>query len=59
MMIEGSGAGSGSTPLTSGSGSRRPKNIWIWWIRIWIHNTAEKDTFDKDLQVIARCNIFE
>jgi hypothetical protein len=30
MMIEGSG--SGSIPLTSGSGSRRPKNIRI---RIW------------------------
>ncbi len=42
MMIEGSG--SGSIPLTSGSGSWRPKNTWIririrntasnWWIRI-------------------------
>jgi hypothetical protein len=33
MMIEGSG--SGSIPLTSGpgSGSRRPKNMWIRWIR--------------------------
>ncbi len=32
MMIE----GSGSIPLTSGSGSgfRRPKNMWILWIRI-------------------------
>ncbi len=31
MMIEGSGsrAGSGSIPLTSGSGSGRPKNTWI------------------------------
>jgi hypothetical protein len=40
MMIEGSGsgAGSGSIPLTSGSGSRRPKNMWIRWIRI--RNTA-------------------
>jgi len=30
-MIE----GSGSKPLTNGSGSgfRRPKNMWIWWIR--------------------------
>jgi hypothetical protein len=30
MMIEGSGsrAGSGSIPLTSGSGSGRPKNMW-------------------------------
>jgi hypothetical protein len=30
-MIEGSG--SGSKPLTNGSGSGRPKNIWIRWIR--------------------------
>ncbi len=41
MMIEGSG--SGSIPLTSrsGFGSRRPKNMWIRWIRIRIriHNT--------------------
>ncbi len=31
MMIEGSrsGVGSGLIPLTSGSGSRRPKNMWI------------------------------
>jgi hypothetical protein len=33
MMIEGSGSGSregsGSIPLTSGSGSWRPKNTWI------------------------------
>jgi hypothetical protein len=29
MMIE----GSGSIPLTSGSGSGRPKNMWIRWIR--------------------------
>jgi hypothetical protein len=49
MMIEGSGSragsgsgsragsGSGSIPLTSGSGSGRPKNTWIRWIRIrWI-----------------------
>ncbi len=37
MMIEGSGsrAGSGSIHLTceSGSGSRRPKKMWILWIR--------------------------
>ncbi len=38
--------GSGSTPLTNGSGSRfrRPKNTWIRWIRIRIRirirNTA-------------------
>jgi hypothetical protein len=38
MMIE----GSGSIPLTSGSGSGRPKNMWIRWIRfrIRIRNTA-------------------
>jgi hypothetical protein len=39
-MIE----GSGSIPLTSGSGSGRPKNMWIRWIRIririWIRNTG-------------------
>ncbi len=31
------GSGSGSIPLTNGSGSGRPKNTWI---RIWIRNTA-------------------
>ncbi len=35
-MIEGSGSragtGSASIPLTSGSGSGRPKNTWIRWI---------------------------
>jgi hypothetical protein len=38
MMIE----GSGSIPMTSGSGSvsGRPKNMWIRWIRIRIRNTA-------------------
>ncbi len=36
ITIEGSGsrAGSGSIPMTSGSGSGRPKNMWIRWIRI-------------------------
>jgi hypothetical protein len=47
MMIEGSGsrAGyeSGSIPLTDGSRSRRPKNMWIRWIRI--RNTATISTF--------------
>ncbi len=39
-MVEGSR--SRSTPLAngSGSGSRRPKNTWIRWIRIRIRNTA-------------------
>ncbi len=36
LMLEGSG--SGSLTLTNGSGSRRPKNIWI--LRIRIRNTA-------------------
>jgi hypothetical protein len=42
IMTEGSGSGSragsrsGSIPLTSGSGSGRPKNMWIRWIRIRI-----------------------
>ncbi len=36
MMIE----GSGSIPLTSGSGSGRPKNMWIPWIRIRLRNTG-------------------
>jgi hypothetical protein len=35
---EGSGARSGFIPLTNGSGSGRPKNIWIRRIRI--HNTG-------------------
>ncbi len=34
MMTEGSG--SGSIPLTNSSGSGRPKNMWIRWIRIRI-----------------------
>ncbi len=34
--ISGSRAGSGSIPLTCGSGSGRPKNMWIRWIRIRI-----------------------
>jgi hypothetical protein len=38
LMIEESG--SGSIRLTNGSGSRRPKNIRILQIRIWIRNTA-------------------
>jgi hypothetical protein len=47
MMIEGSGsgAGAGSIPLTSGSG--RPKNMWIRWIRIRNRNTGLKGTIRK------------
>jgi hypothetical protein len=43
-MIE----GSGSIPLTngSGSGSRRPQNMWIRWIRI--RNTGGLDFFLRD-----------
>jgi hypothetical protein len=45
MMIEGSG--SGSIHLTSGSGSGRPKNMWIRWVRI--HNTGHDNIFLKSL----------
>ncbi len=52
MMIE----GSGSIPLTSGSGSgsRRPKNMWIRWIRIRIRirNTAQKTS---DWGILCLC----
>ncbi len=43
-MIEGSGSGAGSIPLTNRSGSRRPTNMWIRWIRIRIRirNTGRK-----------------
>jgi hypothetical protein len=44
MMVEGSGFG--SIPQTYGSGSGRPKNMWIRWIqiriRIRIRNTADR-----------------
>jgi hypothetical protein len=45
MMIEESG--SGSIPLTNESGSGRPKNMWIRWIRIRIRirNTEENEVF--------------
>jgi hypothetical protein len=36
--VSGPGAGSGSIPLTCGSGSARHKNMWIRWIQI--RNTA-------------------
>jgi hypothetical protein len=32
--------------MTEGSGSGRPKNIWIWWIRI---NTARKKRIKKGI----------
>ncbi len=32
----------GSMPLTNGSGSRRPKNMWIRWIRIRIRFASYK-----------------
>ena len=41
MMIE--GTGSGSIPLTSGSG--RPKNMWIQWIRKTGKNTLKWSIF--------------
>jgi hypothetical protein len=43
-MIEGSE--SGSIPLTSGSGSWRPKNTWIRLIRIRIRNTGYSDIYN-------------
>jgi hypothetical protein len=39
---EGSRSGTGSKPLTNGSGSGRPKNLWIQLIRIRIRNTGFK-----------------
>ncbi len=41
LMIERSGSGAGSVPLTNGSGSGRPKNIRIIRLRILIRNTAK------------------
>jgi hypothetical protein len=78
MMIEGSGSragsGSGSIPLTSGSGSWRPKNLWIRWIRIririrntakkyWIRITAVQGQIyrrakKKKAGIISNCHIF-
>ncbi len=50
LMIAGPGSESGSIPLNNGSGSRRPKNMWI---RIRIRNTAIhctiKDTLSHHL----------
>jgi hypothetical protein len=46
LLIEefGSGAGSRSIPRTNGSGSGRPKNMWIRLIRIRIHNTDRNES---------------
>jgi hypothetical protein len=54
-MIEGSRPGSGSIPLTNGygSGSRRPKNTWIRWIRIRIRNTAFQ--FRQQRHILKPC----
>ncbi len=57
LVIEGSRSGSvsGSIPLTdrSGSGSRRPKNMWIRWIRIRIRicNTDRNTAYLYDLYI--------
>jgi hypothetical protein len=57
MIAEGSG--SGSIPLTNGSGSGRPQNMWIRWIRIRIRNTG-LDNFSIEIfyvltTVMIRC----
>jgi hypothetical protein len=49
-MIEGSRAGSGSIPLTNGSGSRRLKNMWIRRIRI--RNTVRKTAVNTILRAV-------
>jgi hypothetical protein len=51
LMIEGSG--DGFIPLTrgTGSGSRRPRNIWILWIRIRIQEAQKHmDPLDPEAQ---------
>jgi hypothetical protein len=57
LMIEGSGSragsGSGSIPLTNGSG--RPKNNWIRWIRIRIRNTFVIPYTQVRLSLIMAC----
>ncbi len=51
-MIDGSG--SGSIPLTNGSG--RPKNMWIRWIRIQIliRNTVQESDYVMAGERLAR-----
>jgi hypothetical protein len=60
LMIEGygsgsrAGSGSGSIPLANGSGSRRPKNTWIRWIRIRIRKPWDNVVFAcRLLRIIA------
>ncbi len=63
MMIEGSGsgsrAGSGSIPLTSGSGSSWPKNMWIRWIRIRnrIRNTGANGAKNTISRASSACSL--
>jgi hypothetical protein len=58
-MIEGSGAGSGSIPLTSGSGSWRPKNMWIRWIRNTARKSYQKNrTVVKSIRDCGNTNLF-
>jgi hypothetical protein len=53
---ERSEAGSGSVPLTNGSGARRPKNMSIRWIRIpnTVRNTKEKGVVGTVISTCAR-----
>jgi hypothetical protein len=58
LMIEGSGFG--TIPLTSGSGSGRPINMWIRWIRntavncfFFLHESAEKPV-DSSWQMLEK-----
>jgi hypothetical protein len=54
LMIEGSGAASGSIPLANGSGSRRPKNMWIRRIRIRIRiRTTFKHCIKKQANITS------
>jgi hypothetical protein len=53
LMIEGFGSGSGSIPLTdgSGAGSRRPKNMWIrsgFGSSTLLSNKTEKENISPD-----------
>jgi hypothetical protein len=50
-MLEGSG--SGSIPLTTGSRSGRPKNMWIRWIRIRIRGSGS-GTMTKSSKIFRK-----